>query len=132
MHFLLTHTKNLFQPFKIYFSKLSDLSLSPLPLLATRHCSVFHSDSPAIRPKTSTVVRNNFDPTMASIKNEFKRLPDTIRPIHYKLELKPDLIGLTFTGKTATKVKVRSNSKTSSKINNKILRDFFIIIVFST
>lgn len=41
--------------------------------------------------------------------NEFQRLPLSVVPKHYNLELQPDLIGFTFTGKVAIKIQVRKN-----------------------
>lgn len=39
-------------------------------------------------------------------QNEFHRLPSTVVPKHYNLELKPDLIGFTFTGNVSIKIQV--------------------------
>lgn len=46
----------------------------------------------------------NFLEKMA--KHEFQRLPESVIPKHYNLELKPDLIGFTFNGKTSIKIQV--------------------------
>lgn len=41
--------------------------------------------------------------------NEFRRLPSSVVPKHYNLELKPDLIGFTFTGSVSIKIEVKIN-----------------------
>lgn len=39
--------------------------------------------------------------------NEFQRLPSSVVPKHYNLELNPDLIGFTFAGNVSIKVQVK-------------------------
>lgn len=40
---------------------------------------------------------------------EFQRLPSTVVPKHYNLELRPDLTGFTFTGNVSIKIQVKIN-----------------------
>lgn len=47
----------------------------------------------------------------ARMKPEFERLPKSVSPSHYDLQLKPDLIGLTFAGCSKTTIKVSSRGK---------------------
>lgn len=46
---------------------------------------------------------------------EFSRLPNDIVPIHYDLELKPNLADFTFTGRVIIDIKVRLKQKTNKK-----------------
>lgn len=55
----------------------------------------------------SVVSSGNFLDKMAKL-NEFKRLPLSVIPKHYNLELTPDLIGFTFTGKASIKIQVKN------------------------
>lgn len=57
----------------------------------------------------STVNCGTFLDKMAKV-NEFQRLPSSVVPQHYNLELKPDLIGFTFTGSVSIKIQVNKSS----------------------
>lgn len=57
---------------------------------------------------SSSVNLETFLDKMAK-SNEFQRLPSTVVPKHYNLELNPDLIGFTFTGKVSIKIEVKIN-----------------------
>lgn len=40
------------------------------------------------------------------MKPDFERLPKCVAPSHYELTLQPDLVALTFAGKSKTTIKV--------------------------
>lgn len=45
------------------------------------------------------------------MKPDFERLPKTVSPSHYELELQPDLVNFTFKGTSKTSIKVSKSGK---------------------
>lgn len=63
--------------------------------------------------QTNNLTQKN---TKKMSSTEFSRLPNDVVPIHYELELKPNLVDFTFTGRVTIDVKVSRKQTTSRTI----------------